>query len=93
MKTKGLIMTVVIGMLVSMPAHAWTWNSATYASRFRPAQPAPATAANSKATPGDATSEIHVAVMAKSPAQASASNSGGDIWYGSGQRSRATHSH
>jgi hypothetical protein len=93
MKTKGLIMTVAIGMLVSMPAHAWTWNSATYASRFRPAQPAPTTTANSKATPGNATSEIQVAVMAKSPSQSSANNSGGDIWHGSDQRSHATHSH
>jgi hypothetical protein len=84
MKTKCLIVAFVVGMLASMPAYAWTWNNATYAARFRTAQPARATAAKP---------EVQVAVMGISSLQPKASNSGGDIWFGSSPRSHATHSH
>jgi hypothetical protein len=93
MKTKGLILAFVAGMLASTPAYAWTWNSATYASRFRPVQPAPSTVAKPQPAAGQSNSDVQVAVMAKSPSQQTAGNSGGDKWFGTDQRSRATHSH
>lgn len=91
---KGLIITLVLGTLASMPAHAWTWNNATYESRFQPVQTASASATTAKpqTSPAQATPEIQVAVMGKSPSQPVASQSGADLWYGTGQHSRATHS-
>jgi hypothetical protein len=94
MKTKSLMAALVVGMLATLPAHAFPYfNRGTYASRFRPAQPAPATRAQSQPTSSQPNSELQVAVMAKSQAGATANNFGGDMWYGSSSRSRATHSH
>jgi hypothetical protein len=57
MKTNSLVFVLAVGMLAALPAHAWTWNSATYASRFR----APAQSSATVAKP-----EIQVAVLAQS---------------------------
>ena len=65
MKTNYLAMIVAVGMLAALPARAWTWNSGTYASRFRPA---PETTQKK--------SEIQVAVMANSTSDAPATRSG-----------------
>jgi hypothetical protein len=41
MKANALIVTLALGMLATLPAHGFGyWNSATYASRFRPDPPA-----------------------------------------------------
>jgi|HubBroStandDraft_1064217.scaffolds.fasta_scaffold315731_1 hypothetical protein len=41
MKANALIVTLTLGVLAALPAHGFGyWNSATYASRFRPAPPA-----------------------------------------------------
>lgn len=39
MKVNSLIVAAFVGALVVLPAHGFgSWNNATYASRFRPAQ-------------------------------------------------------
>jgi hypothetical protein len=50
MKAKSFVLALILGTLAAVPAHAFPyWNSATYASRYRPVQktpsPAKATAA------------------------------------------------
>jgi hypothetical protein len=83
MKTISLIFALALGTMAAMPAHAngSQFNSATYASRFRPA-PAPAVANQGKR-------EFQVAVMAMSPVQVQ--GSGVSVWYGASARACATH--
>jgi hypothetical protein len=67
MKVNSLVLTVAVGLLAALPAHAWNGiNNATYASRYRPVQPAAS----------QAKSELQVAVMAKSTSQATATKPG-----------------
>jgi hypothetical protein len=89
MKNKSLIITLVVGLLAAGPAYAFgTFNSATYASRFRPAQPTPSASVKAPPTASQEKSEIQVAVMATSPSPAT-----DDIWFGTSPRTHATHSH
>jgi hypothetical protein len=89
MKPKSLIITLAVGLLAAGPAYAFgSFNSATYASRFRPAQPAPSASAKVRPTASQEKSEIQVAIMVTSPSQAT-----GDIWFGTSPRTHATHSH
>jgi hypothetical protein len=67
MKVNSLIVTLAVGMLVAAPAHAWTWNNATYASRYRPA------AEPAALRP---TTEVQVAVMPESNSQPDATKLG-----------------
>jgi hypothetical protein len=94
MKTKCLILTLVGGMLAALPAYSFPWfNKGTYDSRlgYTP-QPAPAAAANAQPASAQAKGELQVAVMANASAQAAAKPAGADMWYGTTQRTRATHS-
>jgi cytoskeletal protein RodZ len=95
MNTKVLGTILVVGALASMPAYAWQWNNATYAARHggSPVQPGQSTVASAQPTSGQETTDAQVAVMAKSPSQSTASNSGADEWYGTDQHARAIHSH
>jgi hypothetical protein len=64
MKTKSLIIAVMLGALASTSAHAFGyWNNATYASRFRPA---PETQTQAKP-------EVQVAVLASADAKSAKS--------------------
>ena len=84
MKTKSLMVAVAVGMLASLPAYAFpSFNYATYASRFRPAQPAPSTVAKAQTPASQAKPEMQVAVMGKAPSS----------WHGAAPRACATHSH
>jgi len=95
MKTKCLLVILAGGMLAALPAYSFPWfNKATYDSRLGyVAQPAPATAANTQPTSAPAKGELQVAVMANSASPPAAKPAGADIWYGTSQRVRATHSH
>jgi|HubBroStandDraft_1064217.scaffolds.fasta_scaffold64591_3 hypothetical protein len=90
MKTKCLTLILAAGMLAALPAYSFPWfNKATYDSRlgYKP-QPAATTTASAQGK-----SELQVAVMANAPAQPNAKPSGADMWYGTDQHARATHSH
>ena len=90
MNTKRLIMILVSGMLAATSAYSFPWfNKATYDSRlgYVP-QTAPTTATSAQPAPGQTKSELQVAVMANSTSKPT----GSDLWYGTDQRTRATHS-
>lgn len=89
MNAKNLVVSLVIGMLLAAfsASAGWGINRATYASRFRPAPSAPAPApafALAQAKP-----EVQVAIMAQIKTECPTVS----IWYGTGAKSRATHSH
>jgi hypothetical protein len=90
MKAKGLILTVLAGMLASSPAYAWSFCYGTYVKRH----PAPVQPAANPANP-----EVQVAVMASAPSQTAPAVDiktlcpTVSIWYGSAATTHATHSH
>jgi hypothetical protein len=88
MKTKCLTLILAGGMLAALPAYSFPWfNKATYDSRlgYQP-KPAATATANAQSANTQGKGELQVAVMAN------AKPSGADMWYGTNQRNRATHS-
>jgi hypothetical protein len=86
MKTKCMTLILAGGMLAALPAYSFPWfNKGTYDSRLG-YKPQPAATANAQSANAQGKGELQVAVMANAKA------SGADMWHGTDQRARATHS-